>query len=116
HGQVPKPAARHPPVSSAATTGGAMKTLRNTWDAITSFDGLLHAYYRARRGHLMDGSHLHFAENLTGNLLRLQDRLRNRTYRTGPYRHFVVTEPKRREIAALPFRDRVVQHSLCNAI
>ena len=35
-----------------------------------------------------------------------------KTYRQSPYRQFYVTEPKRRLIMALPFRDRVVQWSI----
>lgn len=93
-----------------------MRTQRQTWPAISGFDGLLGGYYRARRTHLKDASHLEFAANLTGNLLELVDQLANRTYLTGPYRRFTVREPKPREVAALPFKDRVVQHSLCNAI
>lgn len=46
-------------------------------------------------------------------LQRLQEELLSGRYTPGPYRFFVVREPKRREIAAAPFRDRVVHHALC---
>jgi hypothetical protein len=36
--------------------------------------------------------------------------LESRTYAPGPSKAFVVHEPRRRLIAALPFADRVVQH------
>jgi hypothetical protein len=46
-------------------------------------------------------------------LRRLRDELLAGAYRPGPYQFFLVHEPKRREIAAAPFRDRVVHHALC---
>jgi Reverse transcriptase (RNA-dependent DNA polymerase) len=46
-------------------------------------------------------------------LLALQAELRSGEYRPGPYRFFEIYEPKRRQIAAAPFRDRVVHHALC---
>lgn len=38
------------------------------------------------------------------------------TYRIGGYRTFMVHDPKERRIEALSFRDRVVQHCLCDNI
>jgi RNA-directed DNA polymerase len=46
-------------------------------------------------------------------ILTLREELLNGTYQPGPYRFFEVHEPKRRLIAAAPFRDRVVHHALC---
>ncbi len=46
-------------------------------------------------------------------LLALRADLLGGGYRPGPYRFFEVHEPKRRLIAAAPFRDRVVHHALC---
>lgn len=46
-------------------------------------------------------------------LLALREELLGGGYRPGPYRFFEVHEPKRRRIAAAPFRDRVVHHALC---
>lgn len=46
-------------------------------------------------------------------LLRLREELLSGSYQPGPYRLFTIFEPKRREIAAAPFRDRVVHHALC---
>ncbi|MEO7035205.1 MAG: reverse transcriptase/maturase family protein [Polyangiaceae bacterium] len=45
-------------------------------------------------------------------LAELQQELRDQSYRPGTPRPFMIQEPKRRLIAALPFRDRVVQHLL----
>lgn len=48
-------------------------------------------------------------------LVVLQRELADRTYVPGRARPFVIHEPKRRLVAALPFRDRVVQHLLIDA-
>ncbi len=47
-------------------------------------------------------------------VLRLREELLSGTYQPGGYRFFEIHEPKRRLIAAAPFRDRVVHHALCN--
>lgn len=88
------------------------KTYRHLWDQISSFEALHAAYLKARRGKRYEDEALRFGANLEIELLRLRDELAGGTYRTSEYRRFEVYEPKKREVAALPFRDRVVQHAL----
>lgn len=45
---------------------------------------------------------------------RLQRELISGTYKISEYMHFVITEPKRRDICATRMRDRVWQKSMCN--
>jgi hypothetical protein len=47
-------------------------------------------------------------------LLSLRRELLSGQYQPGGYRFFEIREPKRRRIAAAPFRDRVVHHALCH--
>jgi len=54
--------------------------------------------------------------HLEDNLLSIRNDLLEKRYKIGSYRTFVIYEPKERIIMALPFRDRVVQHALCNVI
>jgi len=49
-------------------------------------------------------------------LATLREELLSGTYKPGGYRFFLVHEPKRREIAAAPFRDRVLHHALCRRL
>jgi retron-type reverse transcriptase len=49
-------------------------------------------------------------------MLRLREELLSGGYQPGPYRFFEIREPKRRLIAAAPFRDRVVHHALCHRL
>ena len=46
-------------------------------------------------------------------LRALREELLSGAYQPGPYHFFEIFEPKRRVIAAAPFRDRVVHHALC---
>ena len=92
------------------------KTYSNLFEKIYSFDALHAAYLRARRGKRHRLAVMRFEQNLEGELIQLQNELIWGEYRTGRYHRFHVYEPKPREVAALPFRDRVLQHSLVATI
>ena len=83
---------------------------------IADWDNLEHAYRKARRGKRGSEEVEAFAANLFDELARLQCEVITGTYRMGAYRRFVVYEPKRREILAAPFRDRVLQHAILNIV
>lgn len=93
-----------------------MRTYDNLYPQIYDFGNLYEAYLKARRGHRYDPDVLIFTSNRESELIQLQNELIWKTYRTGPYRRFYVHDPKTRLVAALPFRDRVLQHALCNVI
>lgn len=83
-------------------------------EQIVDWDNLIEAHRLARRGKRNREEVMRFEANLWEELGRLQMELLWGTYQPGRYRTFVVREPKRREIAALPYRDRVAQHAICN--
>jgi retron-type reverse transcriptase len=93
-----------------------MKTYKHLYEQIYQFDNLYDAYLKARRGKRQRAEVLRFEANLEGELIQLQNELMWDSYRTGPYRVFKVYEPKERIAASLPFRDRVLQHSLVATI
>ena len=93
-----------------------VKTRKNLMTKVCAYENLVNAFYKARRGKPDDKDALQWEFNLEKNLLGLQEELLNKGYTTGQYRHFTVFEPKQREISALPFRDRVVHHAVCNVI
>ena len=49
-------------------------------------------------------------------LWRLKERIENKTIKIGGYHKFMVFDPKKREIQALSFSDRVFQHLLCDKV
>lgn len=93
-----------------------MKTYKNLYLQITTFNNLLCAAHQAARGKREHPNVLHFFNRLEENLLELQTALQNQTYRPGTYTTFQIYEPKPRMISAAPFRDRVVHHALINVI
>lgn len=93
-----------------------MRRHGNLFASITAFDTLLLAAHKAQRGKQQRSSVAHFVFHLEPALLALQDELRVGTYRMQPYRSFVIYEPKRRQICAAAFRDRVVHHAICHVL
>lgn len=92
------------------------KKHKNLFDRVVDRDNLWKAYDNAARGKRATAGYLQFHQNEAANIARIHAALIDGTYRPGAPRVFVVHEPKPREISALPFVDRVVQHALCNVI
>lgn len=92
------------------------KRNRNLFEQIVAWDNLLLAYKKTCDGKRQSFGYLDFKEFDLANLREIQQELINGTYVRGPYREFVIREPKPRLISALDFRDRLVQHALCNII
>jgi len=93
-----------------------MKTYKNLFDQIVNFDNLLLAAHKAQKGKRFRDNVALFNMNLEKELLKLQSELIQQRYQPGEYRSFFIYEPKRRQISAAPYRDRVVHHALCNII
>jgi retron-type reverse transcriptase len=89
---------------------------RHLYPQITSWENLLLAWRKARKGKRGRPPAATFEWNAAENLLTLQRELEQKSYRPGGYVSFTIHEPKRRLISAAPFRDRVVHHALCNVI
>ena len=86
------------------------------FEKICSFDNLLEAFKTVSSEHRYKPASLKFYAHLEENLIELQNELLWGLYRLGDFYSFIKYEPKRREINALPYRDRVVQSAICNVI
>lgn len=93
-----------------------MKRLAKLWPRLIAFENLWLAWRKARRGKSRSGQVGSFELELESNLLTLQRELADGSYRPGEYRLFTIYERKARQIAAAPFRDRVVHHAIMNVI
>lgn len=93
-----------------------MKRHGNLWADMISFPSLLRAAEQAKKGKRFrrDVAAFHFDQERA--LWRLHEELRTRTYEPGAYRSFFIYEPKKRQISAAPYRDRVVHHALVNVL
>lgn len=86
------------------------------WDTIVSFENLCRAAKRAARGKRQVAGAARYLERLEPNALKLQRSLREGSWRPSRPTTFVITDPKRREISAAPFADRVVHHALIDPL
>jgi len=85
-------------------------------ESIASLDNLWLAAEKARRGKRRRPAVESWELRRESELLRLREELLSGAWRPGPYHFFEIFEPKRRRIAAAPYRDRVVHHALCNVL
>lgn len=91
-----------------------MRSLQVQWQDIYSFENLHNAYVKSKKKRTYKTEILPFTFNLEKELFALSEELQNQTYVLSPYKSFIRLDPKKRLIKALIFRDRVVQHAICN--
>lgn len=80
------------------------------------FGQLYKAHVSSRKGKRGKQEVIEFELNLSQNLVRLQEELKRGTYKMRGYKRFQIYDPKRRVIDALQYRDRIVQHTLCDNV
>ena len=85
-------------------------------EAVAAVANLLLAAGKARRGKSRRPDVEAWWMRRETEVLRLREELLSGSYQPGAYRIFEIHDPKRRWIAAAPFRDRVVHHALCNVM
>jgi retron-type reverse transcriptase len=94
-----------------------MKRKGNLYDKICSLDNLQLADEKARKGKLRSHGVIKHDRNKPQNLIRLQEELKNGTFKTSKYNIFTIHEPKEREIYRLPYYpDRIVHHAVMNIL
>ena len=92
------------------------KKYRHLIERIVTPDNMRAAYRKTAEGRRFSGSALLFKEFSEVNLSRLTYDLHTGQYQPGTPNQFMVYEPKARLITAMPFRDRVAQHAVCNVV
>jgi len=93
-----------------------MKSYKNLYEKIYSYDNLFLAYKKARKGKTKKPYVIEFEANLRENLLQLQKELKEQTYFPKPLVTFILRDPKTRKISKSDFRDRIVHHAIYNII
>lgn len=86
------------------------------YEKIYCFESLYQAHKMARRGKQNTKEVIQYEMRLSENLERLRFHLMNHSYRIRGYYKFSIHDPKEREIQALHYGDRIVQHSLCDNV
>ena len=96
--------------------GYIMKTYRNLYHIICSYENLQLAFQKARKRKTLKPYVIDFESKLDQHLKQLKYELETFTYSPASLRTFIFRDPKTRKISASHFRDRVVHHALCNVI
>lgn len=92
------------------------KKYKNLFNQIIDINNIKDAYKKTCKNKRQTYSYLQFKEYDQYNLTKIQNELKNQTYKIGVYRNFYIFDPKKRLISSLSFKDRIVQHALCNII
>lgn len=82
------------------------------YDKITSFTNLLKAYYKARRSKRFRKRLQKIEIDFEDRLINICYQLKNRSYKPKKYHRFLVFEPKKRQISAPAFIDRIIHHAI----
>lgn len=85
-------------------------------DIVTDYGNMYHAYKKARSGKKFHGSTARFSNIALDGINTLKKQLEGQAYTVDPYNEFEICEPKRRLIESCTFKDKVVQHTLCDNI
>jgi RNA-directed DNA polymerase len=93
-----------------------MKRYGGLWQRLVSWENLLLAARKARRGKRDRPCVQQFEFNQENQLLALQRELVEGTYRPGGFTTHWIARPKPRMISAAPYRDRVLHHALMNVL
>src|SRR3989338_8997217 len=89
-----------------------MKTYKHLYEKIYKSENLFLAWRKARKGKTKKIYVKEFEKDIVGNLLQLQEELKNETYCPKPLKTFILRDPKTRKISKSDFRDRIVHHAL----
>lgn len=100
-------------ISHVKNQSGQLVTLV---EAMADYGNIQIAYNKARKCKRYRKDVLIFTKEKEENLERVRRELLTLAYEPGEYRYFKVYEPKERQIMALPFYDRVVQHAVNNVL
>lgn len=85
-------------------------------EAMADYANVQKAYNKARKGKRYRKDVLIFTKDKEENLETVRNDILGLSYEPSEYRYFKVYEPKERQIMALPFYDRVVQHAINNVL
>ena len=86
------------------------------FEKVVDFNNMYKAFRKAKRGKGFKKSSARFNVIALDGVNTLILQLRNKTYTVSGYNEFKVYEPKERIIQTTSFKDKVVQHSLCDNV
>lgn len=91
-----------------------MKRAGNLIHKIANPDNLRLAFYKARKGKDAKPEVIEYSNNLDENLLSLRNQILSANVEVGNYHFFTIYDPKKRQICAASFSERVLHHAIMN--
>lgn len=91
-----------------------MKRIGGLFSSVVEIDNLRLAFWKASKGKRGRKDQQNFQLRLDENLMVLGKGLLNGDYPVGNYARFEISDPKRRQICAASFGERVLHHALMN--
>ena len=86
------------------------------FEKVIDFNNMYKAYRKSKRGKGFKKSSAKFSVMALEGINGLIEQLKDKTYTVSDYHEFKVYEPKERVIKTTSFKDKVVQHSLCDNV
>ena len=86
------------------------------FEKVIDFNNMYRAFRKAKSGKGFKKSAARFNISALDGVNSLISQLKNKTYRVSDYTEFKVYEPKERVIQTTSFKDKVIQHSLCDNV
>jgi len=93
-----------------------MKTYRHLYQTVCSYENLVLAWKKARKGKTLKQYVIDFEKDIKNNLALLRTELLLHAYQPRPLQTFILRDPKTRMISVSDFRDRIIHHAICNII
>ena len=84
-----------------------------TFDEVINYDNLLKSYFHCRKGKAYRQATVKYHMEYMVNISKLLKRLREGSYEIKSLYSFVIYEPKKRNITANRFEDKIVQRVIC---
>lgn len=86
------------------------------FEKICDFGNLYRAYRKSKCGKGFSKSSMRFQMSALDGVSQIKHMLETKTYQISPYHQFTIYEPKERIIKACSFKDKIVQHSICDNV
>ena len=89
---------------------------KKDFEKICDFGNLYKAYRKSKCGKGYSVRSMKFQMRTLDGISLIKDMLEKKTYQVSPYHQFIIYEPKERIIKACSFKDKIVQHSICDNV
>lgn len=84
------------------------------YENLFTFENLYNSHLKSRLCKRCKKEVIEFELNTGSNIMKLLNELKTQKYNILGYKTFYITDPKERRVDTINYRDRIVQHCLCD--